>query len=205
MGHKWNGFSDTVPLFRQALLKDTDVDDNDIIFLIDAYDVIIFPALRNAIKVFSESPTPVLMCTEIGLHPEQLGGILYRRGDDSDPAEFGIRFGDKEQPPRRVARFVNGGCAAGRAAQLKELFTSDTIWPHIFYRDDQMDQGRFIMSNPHIASLDDDRELFFTAYKENTNVLAKIATDFGFEMNRHHHRYIGILHCNGGSLPLCER
>lgn len=204
MGQQWNGSADRLPLFGDALLADATVDDNDIVFLIDGYDVLVFPAIRNAVKFFSESPTPIVMCTEIGLYPEQLGGILYRRGDDSDPEEFGTKFAARQVYSRRMARFVNGGCVAGRAAQLKDLLTS-YVWPHSYFRDDQMDHGRFTMSNPHLASLDDDRQIMFSSFKEVFEMNVAVHLDFGFVTNRLHHRHTGVLHCNRGSLPVCER
>ena len=205
LGRQWNGFSEKIPLYSQAILEDSTVDDNDIIFVVDGYDVLLFPAIRNAINVFSEFPSPIMLCTEIGIHPEQLAGLLYPRGDDSSPSEFGYQFSNKNSPGNRVARFINSGCVAGRAAQIKSLFGGDDMWPHHYFRDDQMDQGRFLLSNPHFASLDVDRQLMFSAYKENVNMIVGVDYDFGLKTNRHRNRGIGILHCNGGSLAVCDK
>lgn len=205
MGHRWNGFAEKIPMYRQAILEDVSVDDNDVVFVVDGYDVLLFPAIRNAIKVFSDFPAPIMMCTEVGIHPEQLAGLLYRRGDDSSPSEFGYQFSSKYGPANRLARFINSGCVAGRAAQIKALFGSDDQWPHVYFRDDQMDQGRFLLSNPHHAAIDDSRQLMFSAYKENVNMVVGVDFDFGLRTNRHNRRSIGVLHCNGGSLSVCEK
>lgn len=84
--------------------------------------------------------------------------------------------------------------------------TNPSIWPHEYYRDDQMDLSRYLISNPHLASVDDDRKLFFSAYRESDGIAIEIGAIFNFKSsNRIHHNNIGVLHCNGGSLPICER
>jgi hypothetical protein len=48
-------------------------EDDDIVLFMDAYDVLVFPALANAAKVLAESPTPILFCAERGIYPEFQG------------------------------------------------------------------------------------------------------------------------------------
>ena len=48
----------------------TPIPDDDIVLFMDAFDVLVFPALRNAAKVLSESPKPILFCAERGIYPE---------------------------------------------------------------------------------------------------------------------------------------
>jgi hypothetical protein len=49
------------------------VPDDDIVLLMDAYDVLVFPALANAAKVLADSPSPLLFCAERGVYPEFAG------------------------------------------------------------------------------------------------------------------------------------
>jgi hypothetical protein len=51
-------------------------EDDDIVLFMDAYDVLVFPALANAAKVLAESPTPILFCAERGIYPEFQGNTI---------------------------------------------------------------------------------------------------------------------------------
>ena len=52
----------------------TDIADDDVMVLIDAFDVAIFPSAANIGKTLSESPTPIIFCAENGIYPEFGGG-----------------------------------------------------------------------------------------------------------------------------------
>jgi hypothetical protein len=49
------------------------VPDEDIVLFMDAYDVLVFPALADAAKVLAGSPSPLLFCAERGVYPEFAG------------------------------------------------------------------------------------------------------------------------------------
>jgi hypothetical protein len=51
------------------------VPDDDIVLFMDAYDVLVFPALANAAKVLADSPSPLLFCAERGVYPEFAGAL----------------------------------------------------------------------------------------------------------------------------------
>lgn len=51
------------------------VPDDDIVLFMDAYDVLVFPALANAAKVLVDSPSPLLFCAERGVYPEFAGAL----------------------------------------------------------------------------------------------------------------------------------
>lgn len=44
--------------------------DDDLVLLMDAYDVLLFPALTKAAAVLAQAPTPLLFCSERGIYPE---------------------------------------------------------------------------------------------------------------------------------------
>jgi hypothetical protein len=47
--------------------------DDDIVVMLDAYDVLVTPAIRGAASVIASSPTPILFCAEHGVYPEYAG------------------------------------------------------------------------------------------------------------------------------------
>lgn len=46
------------------------IPDDDIVLIMDGFDVLVFPAIVNAAKILSESPKPILFCAERGIYPE---------------------------------------------------------------------------------------------------------------------------------------
>ncbi len=52
------------------------VPDDDAVMFMDAYDVLVFPAIVKAAAVLAQSPTPIVFCAERGVYPE-MPGILY--------------------------------------------------------------------------------------------------------------------------------
>ena len=51
------------------------VPDDDLVLFVDAYDVLVFPAIANAAKIMAESPSPLLFCAERGIYPEFTGAL----------------------------------------------------------------------------------------------------------------------------------
>lgn len=49
------------------------VDDDEIVVLIDAYDVLLLPRARQIGSVLSQSETPIMFCAESGIYPEFAG------------------------------------------------------------------------------------------------------------------------------------
>lgn len=54
--------------------------DDDIVVLIDAYDVILFPAARRISQTLQTFSTPVVFCSENGIYPEFAAPWYYARG-----------------------------------------------------------------------------------------------------------------------------
>jgi hypothetical protein len=88
---------------------------------------------------------------------------------------------------------------------VKRFLRVNDIWPHETYADDQLSGTRFAQGFPHVATVDSERAFFYSAYREiagmniNYNALLKFETNL---LPSHHN--IGLLHCNGGSLPACD-
>jgi hypothetical protein len=50
--------------------------ENDIILLVDAYDVLFFPQIRHVDQVLLHSKTPIIFCSESGIYPEFAGSFF---------------------------------------------------------------------------------------------------------------------------------
>lgn len=50
--------------------------DDDVIVFMDAYDVLLFPSVRNMARSFEDHPTPIVFCSEHGLYPEFSSGWM---------------------------------------------------------------------------------------------------------------------------------
>jgi hypothetical protein len=56
--------------FLKSGLAARTIDDNDVIVLLDAYDVLLFPTVRRLRTFLSQSPAPIIFCAEQGIYPE---------------------------------------------------------------------------------------------------------------------------------------
>jgi hypothetical protein len=148
---------------------------HDLVLLVDAYDVLLFPALRRLPEVLARSATPVLFCAEDGIYPEFASPWLYARGAQPAPPapidEDGPSPGrererergsgtlrdddDHEYDPDREhqkQRFLNSGCITGRAEQVLEML--DVVFEDVqTFRDDQQCFVRYVQGNPHRAGV----------------------------------------------------
>jgi hypothetical protein len=92
LGSVYTGYGDKIRLYNSYLQKPA-VNDNDVILLIDAYDVLLFPPIKHAaqvrkpfarlqhsmpkldlmllfVKVLKKSKSPIMFCAESGQYPE---------------------------------------------------------------------------------------------------------------------------------------
>lgn len=56
--------------------KDEERSDDDIVLLIDAYDVLVFPHIHKIDQVIYKSKTPILFCSEAGIYVEYAGNVV---------------------------------------------------------------------------------------------------------------------------------
>ena len=123
----------------------TSIHEEDIVVFMDAYDVLLFPSIRNIAKHFHLSSTPIVFCTEHGLYPEFSSNGRYTR-DSFYQRDYtnGGRFSNnsnsnsnsmvdyealveeyiREHYTRDVldAKQLNSGCYLGRAKQVRCVF-----------------------------------------------------------------------------------
>jgi hypothetical protein len=53
--------------------SDTTANDDDILLLVDAYDVLLFPKVRQVDEIIMNSRTPIIFCSEAGIYVEFAG------------------------------------------------------------------------------------------------------------------------------------
>ena len=73
LGTAYNDFSDKIKyyyFYLSALYKTSTNPYNDIVVIMDAYDVLLLPSIRKVREVMSRSATPILFCAENGIYPE---------------------------------------------------------------------------------------------------------------------------------------
>jgi hypothetical protein len=115
MGDTYNDYYDKVLNYQKHVnlnIKNNIYSNDDIIVLIDAYDVLLSPAARTLGIKLSLSKSPIVTCTEYGLHPIYSMGVLYRQGGDPDGYFPNNKF---------LAKYLNSGCIVGRAGQIKDM------------------------------------------------------------------------------------
>lgn len=152
---------------------------DDVIVFMDAYDVLLFPSVRNLAGKLHASPTPIVFCSEHGLYPEYASGWLYNRPTRHDSTGFEEEFSDRRQRAKAEAekhrahyayhsldaKQLNSGCYLGRAEDVRDML-------HLlhtqadFYRDDQQMIVRHAQSNPQLVSIDHRKDYFRTAYRQ---------------------------------------
>lgn len=113
-------------------------------------------------------------------------------------------------------RYLNSGCIAGSAKEVCVLavLPSDESSPVLLqvkrmlravanqneiFRDDQQVFVRYLVENPHLVSIDVNRKLFVTGYKEPMNkygvsFVLGLATVAGREVLEH--GSVSLIHCN---------
>ena len=129
-----------------------DIREEDIIVFMDAYDVLLFPSVRNIARHFHLSPTPIVFCTEHGLYPEFASNGRYTRegfyqrdyyqgsgsgmgGGRNISGSSGSVYAREELVEEYVrehylhdlldAKQLNSGCYLGRAKQVYTLYTCE--------------------------------------------------------------------------------
>mmetsp|Transcript_9040 Transcript_9040/g.16962 ORF Transcript_9040/g.16962 Transcript_9040/m.16962 type:complete len:1292 (-) Transcript_9040:256-4131(-) len=165
IGQEYKSWLQKLEWYVEALLTDAnnDVADDDILVMMDAYDVLLTPMIRQLGKFIGRSSTPLLACSENGQYPEPEAPWLYPRGSYSafsPPREIlpshNIRVAKDKKGIRRVGgttRFLNSGCVAGRARDVKD-FLRDIFHEMNLVRDDQQVYVRHFLRHPHLISVD---------------------------------------------------
>ena len=158
--------------------------DNDIVVMVDAYDVLLFPYARKIGHMFLQEESqggtagddqrndnskskpnshfkhPIIFCTENGIYPEYSSAFSYQRG-----SMFDRKFEHGDGGDYALAqKFLNSGCIAGRAGQIRAMVRAAHIQGNAF-RNDQQFYSRYQSTFPDLVGLDYHRKAFFTSHK----------------------------------------
>ncbi len=142
--------------------------DGDVVVMVDAYDVLLFPHARTIGRHFQQSKGkseervkyPIMFCTELGIYPEYSSAFTYQRGAMYDRPEECGDGGDWAV----AQKFLNSGCIAGRAGQVRAMVRAAYSLGDAF-RNDQQFYARYQSTYPDLVGLDYHRKLFFTGHK----------------------------------------
>jgi len=196
-----------------AALSTGEWKENDVIVLMDAFDVLVFPPLTRINKVLEMSPTPIIACSEHGIHIDKSSPYFYPRG---------LKSSYDEQ------KFLNSGCLAGRLGQMKEFLDASlaemevmsddqkmAIWRHIRHPE-LLSLGESALSSSRREASHDVRSSFTTLecmYKEDITRFAirrgrgSGSGERGRGVDERKYLYVdgqqssvGLVHFNGGAL-----
>ena len=155
--------------------------DNDLVVMVDAYDVLLLPHARALGRRFQQSAQhPIIFCVEHGIYPEYSSAFVGQRGDaydnsysisDSEGKVEGKGDGNPHTntgyDPALGAKFLNSGCIIGRAGQLRAMVHAAHVNGNAF-RNDQQFYVRYQLTYPDVVGLDLSQNLFFTGHKQLT-------------------------------------
>ena len=170
LGEGYQFYDDKLKRYYSYIQNSQVVKDDDLVVLLDAYDVLLFPSIRRMHHRMATSRTPVLACAESGIYPEPYTPWVYPQGLPGDNSSFASlnAVGHAFLEDKGQSRFLNSGCIAGRGADVRKML--DEVFQLIhFIKDDQQVFVRYMLSHPHILSID--MPSFFL--KEKMNSLSK--------------------------------
>ena len=108
--------------------------DDDVIVMMDAYDVVVSAPIRNIAEQLAHSPTPIVYCAENGVYPDASSecGVVYGVLSNiaSGPWFYyrgGILSSFVDAEGRGVPRFLNSGCVMGRAQQVRHRYSRSNV------------------------------------------------------------------------------
>eukprot|EP01038_Epipyxis_sp_PR26KG_P015704 gene15704-21256_t len=158
LGTIFSSYTDKLINYHNYLKSFSNKIENDIIILMDAYDVLLFPSIKNISKILHTSATPIIFCAENGIYPE-FGAIFMDNyniiRNNNNRNNNSILFSHK---------YLNSGCIAGSLSYLLSMF-DDIMKMADIIQDDQQLFVRYALENPHLVSIDINHEIFLTTFK----------------------------------------
>lgn len=190
--------------YLSSSLRSGAVKSDDVVVLLDAYDVLLFPdARRIGSHLYEHSPAPIMFCAENGVYPEPASQYMYPHPPHAQAG------GGDEAPLGR--RYLNSGCVAGRAGQLFRMVQAAYDLRDSF-KNDQQFYAKYFLTHPDLVTLDYSSRLFFTSHKSmNCRSRATVTNALSFDYyhadpgpgpgpgtggKEHRVEGIGVLHAN---------
>ena len=73
-----------------------------------------------------------------------------------------------------------------------------------YFGDDQNAFTQFALANPHVVSVDTQKKMFYSLYKEETEFLVWVEADYTIHFNSYRSEKTAAIHCNGGTKKICS-
>ncbi len=155
MNTKWMGLGSKVTMFADYL---KDVDDNELVLFVDAFDVLLLPDAANIARIFADSFTAakVVLGGEKACSPDKSLTPVFPDLDYNKPFQF-----------------LNSGSYIGLVKNVKMMLedvSSDIAEHHAFTGaspmalDDQRWFTRYYLRNPGVAQMDVEGVMFHTLH-----------------------------------------
>ena len=183
-GKKWGGFTMKINLIREYL---NTLSNDDIVFVIDAFDVIVLQNKETMYKRFKEANKPIIISLD----------------GDSDEIDFMLTYYRRKIFQDCRSYYLNAGAYCGYVYALKELFSKICTE----YNCSKLEQDDQVMLS-NICNqyenkdldLDLDSNIFLTLFRKHT-----FTNDIDFQRDNDGHivNKLGIepcfIHCPGGA------
>ena len=143
-------------------IKEPCLSDDDVVVVVDAYDVLLSPAMRRVAKdLLSLSDNPIVVSAEEYPYPEELLAWAY-------PHNY-HKFDRLQREKATFARgkFLNSGVIAGQVKYLRYFF-QEWLRPNAeVYADDQHQWARYLVTSQAqgLVRTDTTMQLAFSTYK----------------------------------------
>lgn len=74
-----------------------------------------------------------------------------------------------------------------------------------YYGDDQNAFTQYALVNPHLVSVDTEKRISYSLFKEETDFRVWVMHDFSVLLNSFKSAHVASIHCNGGTKNYCTR
>jgi hypothetical protein len=134
---------------------------NDVLVIIDAYDVALTIAARLLGRLLFKSPTPIIFCGEIAAYPNYAYAYVY-------PSQRGF-----------PNRFLNGGCYMGPVeyvtSAMESLIAENSIFrtsgeQEVVLADDQYEWARFYLERPYYVHIESAQKHMICVFRTGLSV-----------------------------------
>lgn len=213
MGTLYRECGDKVKGYYQYLTS-PHLSEDDVVVLIDAYDVLLLPRARHIARVLLwESETPIVFGSEAGVY-QDFGGKSYCTrccliNNGCSVTAFYSRGIVKtnstslDEWNHMTHKYLNSGTIVGRVGQMRDMFAwllsfSDAI------KDDQRLSIAYHLQNPDLTSLDSENRMFMALFKMNRAVHGfaideALHAHYGRLVDKEENNVlstVGVIHCN---------
>ena len=191
---QWTGFIDKILLMKQIV---DDINQDDIVCFVDAYDVLVFSDAEEIVRKFRASGKSILLSSELNCYPpenrDRYDLIEYFTFEQDEVA--GTWGTDKTRCFTTNYKYLNSGGYVGYAGAIKRMFqwkTADEIREMCLHGGDQNFFTQYFLEyalSPYTnIGLDSKQEIFQSMYRVNLG-------DFAFFRGRLYNHVLRTYPC----------